>query len=47
MPTGANAGEMPVQLPTTYDFVVNLKTARGLGPNIPGRLLVFATEVIQ
>jgi ABC-type uncharacterized transport system substrate-binding protein len=32
---GANAGELPVQLPTKYQLVVNLKTAKTLGLTIP------------
>ena len=44
---GTPPGEIPVQLPTKFDFVVNLNTARGLGLTIPGSILSQATEVVE
>jgi putative tryptophan/tyrosine transport system substrate-binding protein len=44
---GADPAEMPVERPTAFDLVINLKTARELGLTIPDSVLQQATEVIQ
>jgi putative ABC transport system substrate-binding protein len=44
---GVSAGDLPVQLPTKYDLVVNLKVAKALGLTVPLPLLAQADEVIE
>ena len=44
---GAKPAELPVELPTTFDFVINLKIAQALGLTIPESVLQQTTEVIQ
>jgi putative ABC transport system substrate-binding protein len=45
--TGAKPGELPIQLPTKFQFVVNLKTAKTLGLTVPPSVFAGADEVIE
>ena len=44
---GASPADLPIQFPTKFEFVVNLKAAQALGLTVPPTVLQQATEVIQ
>jgi putative ABC transport system substrate-binding protein len=44
---GEKPGDIPVEQPTTFDFVINLKRAKTLGLDVPSISLVQATSVVE
>ena len=44
---GAKPGDLPVELPTKYEMILNLKALRAIGISVPNHVLLQATKVIE
>jgi putative tryptophan/tyrosine transport system substrate-binding protein len=44
---GTNAGDLPVEQPTKFDLILNVRTAKALGLTVPDKILALADEVIE